>query len=135
MTVLYWLRSDLRLHDNPVLAALPPHATALLPVYCFDPVTLGPDPYLGLPRTGPHRLPFLLDTLADLQRRYAALGAGIHFVVGRPADVLPALARQHGAAAVWTSAELTTEEAETEAALEAALGPHTPCAALKASRC
>ena len=37
MTVLYWLRNDLRLHDNEALAALPAATTALLPVYCFDP--------------------------------------------------------------------------------------------------
>ena len=108
MTILYWLRNDLRLHDNAVLAALPPHATALLPVYCFDPVALGPDAYPDLPRTGPHRLPFLLETLADLQRHYAALGSNIHFVVGRPEEALPALARQLGATAVWASAEHTT---------------------------
>ena len=69
MTVLYWLRNDLRLHDNEALAALPPDTSALLPVYCFDPAALGPDAYLGLPKTGPHRLPFLLETLADLQQR------------------------------------------------------------------
>ncbi|AHJ98020.1 DASH family cryptochrome [Hymenobacter swuensis] len=126
MTVLYWLRNDLRLHDNAVLTALPPHATALLPVYCFDPVAMGPDPYLELPRTGPHRLPFLLETLADLQQRYAALGSGIHFVVGRPEEELPALARQAGAEAIWASAEHTTEEWETEDALEAALSPKVP---------
>ena len=126
MTVLYWLRNDLRLHDNAVLAALPPHATALLPVYCFDPVALGPDAYLGLPRTGPHRLPFLLESLTDLQQRYAALGSGVHFVVGRPEEALPALARQLGAAAVWASAEHTTEEEEAEDALVAALGLETP---------
>ncbi|WP_460503369.1 deoxyribodipyrimidine photo-lyase, partial [Hymenobacter agri] len=74
MTVLYWLRNDLRLHDNEALTAAAAAATTLLPVYCFDPVQLGPDAYLGLARTGPHRLPFLLETLADLQRRYAALG-------------------------------------------------------------
>ena len=126
MTVLYWLRNDLRLHDNEVLAALPAGTTALLPVYCFDPVQLGPDAYLGLPRTGPHRLPFLLETLADLQQRYAALGSGIHFAVGLPEEVLPALARQVGAGAVYASAEHTTEEEEAEAALSSALGPEIP---------
>ena len=126
MTILYWLRNDLRLHDNAVLAALRPHATALLPVYCFDPQSLGPDPYLGRPRLGPHRLPFLLDTLADLQQRYAGLGSGIHFGLGPPAEVLPALARQLGASAVWASAEHTSEETQAEEALEAALGPHLP---------
>ena len=126
MTVLYWLRNDLRLHDNEALAALPAGTTALLPVYCFDPVQLGPDAYLGLPRTGPHRLPFLLETLADLQQRYAALGSGIHFVVGLPEEVLPALARQLGADAVYASAEHTTEEEEAESALSSALGPEIP---------
>ena len=126
MTVLYWLRNDLRLHDNEALAALPAATTALLPVYCFDPVTLGPDAYLGLPRTGPHRLAFLLETLADLQQRYAALGSGIHFAVGRPEDVLPALARQLGAQAVLASTEHTTEEEEAEDAVIDALGPQIP---------
>ena len=126
MTVLYWLRNDLRLHDNEALAALPAGTTALLPVYCFDPVALGPDAYLGLPRTGPHRLPFLLETLADLQLRYAALGSGIHFAVGPPEEVLPALARQLGAQAVHASTEHTTEEEEAEDALVAALGPQVP---------
>ncbi len=126
MTVIYWLRNDLRQHDNEALTALPAGTTALLPVYCFDPVALGPDAYLGLPRTGPHRLPFLLETLADLQQRYAALGSGIHFAVGRPEDVLPALARQLGAGAIYASTEHTTEEEEAEEALQAALGPEIP---------
>ena len=126
MNVLYWLRNDLRLHDNEVLAALPSTATALLPVYCFDPVALGPDAYLDLPRVGPHRLPFLLETLADLQSRYIALGSNIHFVVGRPEEALPALARQLGLQAVWASTEHTTEEEEAEDALTDALGPDIP---------
>jgi deoxyribodipyrimidine photo-lyase len=127
MTAIYWLRNDLRLHDNETLtAAVVAGTTALLPVYCFDPVALGPDAYLGLPRTGPHRLAFLLETLADLQQRYAALGSGIHFVVGRPEVELPALARQLGAQAVYASTEYTTEEQEAEAAVLAALGPTIP---------
>ena len=126
MTVLYWLRNDLRLHDNEVLAALPAATTALLPVFCFDPVALGQDAYLDLPRLGPHRLPFLLETLTDLQQRYAALGSGIHFAVGRPEEVLPALVRELGLQAVWTSTEHTTEEEEAEDALVQALGHQTP---------
>jgi len=127
MTILYWLRHDLRLHDNELLAALPAAgATRLLPVVCFDPAALGPDRYLKLPKMGPHRLPFWLESLADLQKSYAALGSDLHFVAGSPAEVLPALARQIGAGAVWTSGEFTTEEADTEAAVEAALGARIP---------
>lgn len=126
MPLIYWLRHDLRLHDNPVLAALPAATAALLPVYCFDPAYFGPDAYLGLPKVGPHRLAFLLATLADLQASYARLGSGVHFVVGRPAEVLPALARQLGAQAVWASAEHTTEEATAATGLAAALGPAVP---------
>jgi deoxyribodipyrimidine photo-lyase len=126
MPIIYWLRHDLRLHDNPVLAALPAATGALLPVYCFDPASFGPDPYLGLPKVGPHRMAFLLASLADLQASYAKLGSGVHFVVGRPAEVLPGLVRQLGAQAVWASAEHTTEEATAAAALAAALGPAVP---------
>jgi len=126
MPLIYWLRNDLRLHDNAVLAVLPAATEALLPVYCFDPDYFGPDAYLGLPKVGPHRMAFLLASLADLQASYAALGSNIHFVVGRPAEVLPALARQLGAQAVWASAEHTTEEATAAAALAAALGPAVP---------
>lgn len=126
MPIIYWLRHDLRLHDNPVLTALPATTAALLPVYCFDPDYFGPDAYLGLPKVGPHRIAFLLASLADLQAGYARLGSGVHFVVGRPAEVLPALARQLEAQAVWASAEHTTEEATAATALAAALGPAVP---------
>ncbi|MBF9238535.1 DASH family cryptochrome [Hymenobacter sp. BT683] len=126
MKILYWLRNDLRLHDNEVLAALPAHTEALLPVFCFDPATLGPDRYLGLPRLGPHRLPFLLETLADLQRRYAALGSGVHFVFGNPANELPRLARELGLNTVWASAEHPHEETTAETDLAAALGRGIP---------
>ena len=130
MKILYWLRNDLRLHDNEVLAALPAGAT-LLPVYCFDPAALGPDAYLGLTRTGPHRLPFLLETLADLQRQYAALGSAIHFVVGQPATELPRLAQALHLDALWTSAEHTHEETATESALAVALAAARPPIALR----
>jgi deoxyribodipyrimidine photo-lyase len=126
MPLIYWLRNDLRLHDNPVQAALPAATDALLPVYCIDPDYFGPDAYLGLPKVGPHRMAFLLASLADLRASYAALGSDIHFVVGRPAEVLPALAQQLGAQAVWASAEHTTEEATAATALAAALGPAVP---------
>jgi deoxyribodipyrimidine photo-lyase len=126
MPLIYWLRHDLRLHDNPVLAALPATTDALLPVYCIDPDYFGPDAYLGLPKVGPHRMAFLQASLADLRASYAALGSDIDFVVGRPAEVLPALVRQLGAQAVWASAEHTTEEATAATALAAALGPDVP---------
>ncbi len=34
---LVWFRSDLRLHDNPVLAAAVRDSTSVLPVFVFDP--------------------------------------------------------------------------------------------------
>jgi deoxyribodipyrimidine photo-lyase len=126
MKILYWLRNDLRLHDNEALAALPAHAEALLPVFCFDPATLGPDRYLGLPRLGPHRLPFLLETLAELQHRYVTLGSGIHFVVGNPATELPRLVQELGLSTVWASAEHPHEETTAETDLAAALGRTVP---------
>ncbi|XP_038828960.1 cryptochrome DASH-like [Salvelinus namaycush] len=66
-TVICLLRNDLRLHDNEVFHWAQRNAEHIVPLYCFD-----PGHYLGtanynLPRTGPFRLRFLLDSIQDLR--------------------------------------------------------------------
>ena len=97
---LLWLRTCLRLHDNPVLRAALAHE-ACAPVYVFDPADQEPlDLLVGIEPTGrpvrkvgAHRARFLLESLADLQARLQTLGSGIVYRRGRPADVLPVLAK------------------------------------------
>ena len=60
-TVLFWFRSDLRLHDQPALrAALTSGATHLLPVVCL-PTPDESTPW-GFARVGAHRRACLLYT-------------------------------------------------------------------------
>ena len=139
-TSILWLRTALRLHDNPVLrAAL--RGEDCIPVYVFDPADQGPlkelagvEP-LGRPvrKVGEHRARFLLESLADLQPRLEALGSGIVYRRGAPEDVLPVLAKAllHGEAdgvTVYVDDQPGTEEqdlfARVQAGLECAVAKH-----------
>jgi deoxyribodipyrimidine photo-lyase len=69
--VLWWVRRDLRLFDNPTLAAALRAGTTVLPVFVLDPALLQ-SPYVGRARTG-----FLLAGLraldTDLRARALSL--------------------------------------------------------------
>ena len=54
---LVWFRNDLRMSDNPALAAAVRHAEEVLPVHVLDPRQIGPSPQ-GLERLGPWRQVF-----------------------------------------------------------------------------
>ncbi|KAI5863204.1 Cryptochrome/photolyase FAD-binding domain-containing protein [Durotheca rogersii] len=61
--VIYWFRTDLRLHDSPALkAALDLHPDALWPIFTWDPH------YVYRVKGGVNRWQYLLDCQADLSR-------------------------------------------------------------------
>ena len=99
-TVLFWFRSDLRLHDQPALrAACESGATHLVPVYChadYEAQTLW-----GFARVGVHRRAVLAAALRDLSRQLVDLGNRLVECYGPPGKVLPALAHAVGASAVF----------------------------------
>ncbi|KAG7259523.1 hypothetical protein CRUP_014149 [Coryphaenoides rupestris] len=71
-TVICLLRNDLRLHDHEVLHWAQSNAEHIVPLYCFDPRHyLGTSVY-NLPKTGPFRLRFLLDSVKDLRSSLVA---------------------------------------------------------------
>ena len=96
-TVLYWFRSDLRLHDHPALAQAIALATqqgaTLLPVYCHAPDALT---RWGFERVGPHRRAFTSDTLACLSAALAARGSRLLQCTGDAPAVLPVLVKALG---------------------------------------
>ena len=57
-TAILWLRNDLRITDNPSLAAAA-QAERIIPLYIFD------DAEIEHMRTSPNRLTFLLQSLED----------------------------------------------------------------------
>jgi len=118
---LLWLRSDLRLHDHEALVAANSGASSLVPVYCFDPREYGKSAATGFDRTGPARARFILDSVADLRGALRARGSDLVLAVGRPEEVLPRLAAQAGASAVYCHQEVAEAEARVESAVRAAL--------------
>lgn len=112
---LLWYKNDLRVHDHAVLNALSAN-DALLPVYCLDPILFA-EHALGFPRTGTHRLRFLLESLQDLDQQLRQRGSRLIFRSGRPEELLPKLAQSWRADEVWTQREVTYEEIQCQQAL------------------
>lgn len=92
--LILWLRRDLRLGDQPMLAAAVASGRPVLPVFVLDPETeaLGAAPKwrLGL-------------AVAAFAQAVEALGARLVLRRGRALDVLRALVAETGAQGVWWS--------------------------------
>jgi deoxyribodipyrimidine photo-lyase len=90
-----WFRRDLRLSDNPALAAAVRHAGSggeVIALFC-------PDDRLARP-AGAARLAFMTDCLAALN---ADIGGHLVVRPGRPEDVVPGLVAEVGADAVFVA--------------------------------
>lgn len=113
-----WLRRDLRLADNPALVAAAA-ADELLPVYCFDPREYGDRPFGGRDsfrylKTGPHRVRFRREAVADLRDRLRRRDSDLIVRHGRPERVLPAVVDRVNADTVQFHTFPTPEEMGTE---------------------
>jgi len=88
MRTLLWFRGkDLRLSDHPALhAAL--EGDDVIPLFVLDPFFFAPQRARELP----HRMQFLLESLAELQTGIAALGSRLLLVPGRSLDIVPRVA-------------------------------------------
>ena len=118
--IIIWFRNDLRLHDHEPLCKALAQTPDILPVYCFDPRSFA-DTALGFPKTDAFRTKFLIESVADLRKSLQQAGGNLLVRVGKPEEILPALALQHGISAVYASKEVTAEEIAVEDALEASL--------------
>lgn len=129
-TVLFWLRSDLRLHDQPALAyalALAmQQGAALLPVFCHAPPATT---RWGFARVGPHRQALTAHTLACLSAQLSARASHLLECAGAAETVLPALAQALGAegdcSIVCEAIAAPEEEAEVTALRALGLPVHT----------
>ena len=70
--IILWLRNDLRVHDNAVLAwaMRNSHANSqVLPVFCFDPrfFTKSVPEVMMARKAGIHRTRFFLESVADMR--------------------------------------------------------------------
>lgn len=128
-TAIWWVRQDIRLHDNPTLGAA---ATGeeLLPVYCFDPSQYGHQPYGGsdgftFEKTGPHRARFDRESVTDLRESLRERGSDLVVRRGDPASELAAVAVETGADRVYAQRLPAPEEVASERAVRDALPAET----------
>ena len=111
-----WFRRDLRVADHPALLAALAAADQVVPVFVVDRALLDG------PTSGPNRRAFLLGALQALARELEALGGRLLVREGDPVEVVPALAREAAAGAVWCSREYTPYARRRDTAVERALG-------------
>jgi deoxyribodipyrimidine photo-lyase len=91
MTAIVWFRRDLRVRDNPALAAAFASAEDVVPFFCLDERLLS-----GRFVSGP-RTQFMLEALADLNAALAERGSGLVIRLGDPVAELITLAAEVGA--------------------------------------
>ncbi|MHA7278949.1 cryptochrome/photolyase family protein [Arthrobacter sp. MDT2-2] len=115
---LVWFRDDLRISDNPALAAAADSGDDVVACYVLDEDTAGIRPLGGASKWWLHHsLAALAATLADL---------GIPLVLrrGAAADVLPRVVAESSARAVVWNRRYGLAERTTDAALKASLADH-----------
>lgn len=125
MTCIYWLRNDLRLHDNECLQRAIATGRPLLLVYCYDHRQYH-DHELGFKKTGYLRYKFLCETLHDLRSNCQTKGAELLILSALPEDALAQLAIQHQASHLIYQKEIASEETTVEQNVHDALS-HLPC--------
>ena len=109
MPSVIWFRRDLRLRDHPaLLAACGAADDGVVPLFVLDPTLWD--------RSGPARLAWLAASLRSLDE---SLGGRLTLRRGNPVDVVPAVARECGAASVHVSADFGPYGAERDAEIPA----------------
>lgn len=106
---VWWLRNDLRVHDNETLIAAIRTGKPVLAVFCLCPRLRGLDRF-GFSKTGPARLRFLLQSLEDLRQKLAKLGIGFLLSYGSPAETIEGLSAETAISWVGRQREWGTEE-------------------------
>jgi len=91
-----WLRRELRLHDNAVLAAACAQADEVAVAFVFDPNILDP-----LPDRADRRVTFIHRSVEELARKLAERGSSLLVRVGDPVLEIPRLCRELGAGRVF----------------------------------
>ena len=140
-TLLYLLRRDLRVSDNPILHALAENKqgfTHLLPVYAFQPHQIEVSGFLEegekspypearsivarFWRCGPHRAKFLAESVWDIKTSLEKLGSDLEIRVGPLGDVAGDIIKTDGLniGAVWLTDEEGVEEKDEEKSVKEA---------------
>jgi hypothetical protein len=108
-----WFRRDLRLGDHPALAAAAQEGLVVA-LFVLDDALRRP--------SGAPRIAFLYRTLRALDEQLREHGGALTVRHGRPENIVPAVARECGAASVHISADFGPYGAARDQRVEEALG-------------
>lgn len=112
---LVWFRDDLRLADNPALRAAVDRGEPIIAVSVLDEQSAGVRPLGGAARWWLHH------SLAELGERLREKGSGLVLRRGAASEVIPSLAREVGAGAVFWNRRYSAPEREVDAGLKTSL--------------
>ncbi len=96
-TVIWWIRRDIRLQDNPALQEAVIQSSNILPLYIFDPKLLA--------HKADHRQSFLFEALRNLDSKLKTVGSRLTLISGNPREVLKTLVANLGAEAIFAEAD------------------------------
>lgn len=108
-----WFRRDLRLRDHPALHEAVASARAVIPLFVLDERLLA--------SAAPARAWYLRQALRELDASLRGAGSGLLVRQGDPTEVVPAVAREHGAEVVFASRDVTPLSHRRDAAVSRAL--------------
>lgn len=100
-TAIWWIRRDLRLSDNPALAAALEQGKAVIPLFILDPRLL------ASPYAGQNRMAFLFDGLRTLDNDLRGRGSALIMRQGDPLAALHTLRREIGADRIFAEADVS----------------------------
>ena len=110
---LLWFRRQLRTDDQPLFDGLTASDDPVVGVWILDPAE-----HLaqvdGRPRSGAHRMRFLLESVADLRASLRSMGTDLLIRIGEPASVLRTLVRELNVDRLCFVEEPGTEERRLE---------------------
>lgn len=106
MKALFWMRRDLRWHDNRALAIATAQCDEVYPVFIFDKNILK-----HLPKDD-HRVDFIFRRLQELKQKHP-----LHIFYGDPKQLIPQLVEQHQLDAVYTNEDYESYAKERDEAI------------------
>lgn len=114
---ILWLRRDLRLHDHAPLHAALAAGGKVQPVFVFD-----TDILQAFPQKDDRRLTFIAEALAQMDAELRKKGGKLLILHGRAEELIPQLAAETGAQAVYCGADYEPATRKRDARVAEALG-------------
>lgn len=110
---IFWLRRDLRLHDNAGLFYALKDSNQVLPIFIFDRNILD-----ELEDKTDRRVEFIHETLQDLQKQLTKLGSTLDVRYGNPVEIFKELINEYAVQKVFANHDYEPYAKERDAEVE-----------------